>query len=298
MELNHLKHFKMIAELGSISRAARAIGLTQPALSAQVQQLEKEAGVELLVRTSRGCSLTPAGLTLAQHAEFILGAVERARAEVRHAGREVTGRLRIGSTNSIATYLLPDVLLRFIRQNPNVDTELFVHRADVVNARVAAGELDLGLSASPAPVQSLAFEQLWRDPILLAVGVSHPWFRRRRVTLQELDGAEFIAFEMATPTGAYIASQLAAHGVHVNVVLTSDQIGTVKRAIEVGLGVGLVPSGALDLEVRSRTLATPELIGITLFRDIKLAYPVEGQPTDGAAESFMALLRDEASRRV
>src|SRR5919108_2030348 len=126
MELGRLRVFQAVAEAGSFSRAARALYLSQPAVTQHIQALEAELGVPLFDRLGRHIALTPAGASLAQHVPQILGLVRAAEVAAREAGGEASRTLRLGVSETLATYVLPPLLGEFQRRVPNAELRLAV----------------------------------------------------------------------------------------------------------------------------------------------------------------------------
>lgn len=146
MELRAIEAFLKVADLGSFSEAAQKLGYSQPAVTMQIKQLEDELGVRLFDRTPRRALLTEQGVAFSVHAHEIHDAVQKARA-VAHApaatDAELTGTLRIGSVESIATALLPEMLVRFTRRHPHVEVVVRTMRGDLLADLARSGGIDL-----------------------------------------------------------------------------------------------------------------------------------------------------------
>ncbi len=271
MELTPLRYFIAIARAGHMTRAARALGVTQPALSAMLRKLETEAGAPLLDRTGRGVELTEAGRVFLRHAEE---AVARADAGVR-AVRELVGlqagSLRVGGGATVTTYLLPPIVGRMRRAHPGVRFYIREAGSSAVAAAVSSGELDLGIVT--LPIKGPASEDLVKSPLVtdelrLIVPPSKdpprargdrgetkgPWEPLRELRApgaksfrwKDLEGVPIVAFEAGTAVREMIDRGAAAAGVSLNVVMELRSIESIKHMVAAGIGAGFVSRFALD----------------------------------------------------
>ncbi len=256
MELTPLKYFRAIAAAGHMTRAARALGITQPALSAVVKKLELEVGAELLHRTGRGVEPTEAGRVLLQHAEEAIRAAESGVKAVRELMGLERGSIRVGGGATATTYILPPVVSVVRKKHPGL--RFFVREAGSaqVAQAVASGELDLGIITLPAPKHmagDLAVTPLVQDELRLITPAGHALRQRaaqagRRAAAfswSDLTGEPFVAFEAGTAVRAIIDDAARAAGVTLNVVMELRSIESIKRMVAAGIGVGLVSRFAL-----------------------------------------------------
>src|SRR6516225_4781219 len=166
MNLNHLAIFHAVAQTGSMTLGAKRLDISQPAVSKQVQELERYLHVHLFDRIGRRVHLSQAGEILADYARRLFALAqeaEQAMAEVRALGR---GRLRIGASTTIGTYLLPGVLAEFRRCHPNVELLVQIENTEQVHRRLAGHELDLGLTEGPVAEGELDPEVFHQDELV------------------------------------------------------------------------------------------------------------------------------------
>lgn len=286
MELTPLRYFIAIARAGHMTRAARALGVSQPALSAMLRKLETEAGAALLDRTGRGVELTDAGRVFLRHAEE---SVARADAGVR-AVRELVGlqagSLRVGGGATATTYLLPPVVGRMRRAHPGVRFYIREAGSSAVAAAVSSGELDLGIVT--LPIKGPASEDLVKVPLVTdelrlivpSDSGAPPRPRRSRresranansttgasaapslglfpsalsarsaargFRWKDLDGVPIVAFEAGAAVREMIDRAAAGAGVTLNVVMELRSIEGIKHMVAAGIGAGFVSRFALD----------------------------------------------------
>lgn len=283
MELTPLRYFLAIARAGHITRAARSLGVSQPALSAMLRKLEREAGLPLLDRTGRGVELTEAGRLFAQHAEE---AVRRADAGVR-AVRELAGlergSIRIGGGATAITYLLPPAVSALRRAHPGLRFYIREAGSRAVAASVASGELDLGIVTLPlaaTDAAELLTTPLVDDELRLIAPPGHRLLAGARagpgaggVSAESPGtgvpgargfrwsdlaprgggaqagaggaGEPVVAFEAGTAVRAVIDEASHAAGVTLNVAMELRSIESIKRMVAAGIGVGFVSRFAL-----------------------------------------------------
>lgn len=193
--VRQLEYFVALSERLSFRRAAEACYVTQPTLSAQLQELEAALGARLFERDKRGVLPTAAGRELVKHAHQALRAIDDLLDAARGAGEPLTGPLRLGVIPTIAPYLLPGVLRRLRASYPKL--QLFVREdpTERLLEGLARGELDVLLLAREAKIGDLALLELFRDPFLLAVPEGHPLARRNRIPERDLVSERLILLE-------------------------------------------------------------------------------------------------------
>jgi DNA-binding transcriptional LysR family regulator len=241
VELHQLECFVLVLEEGGFKRATARLQVTQPALSYQIKQLEEELGVQLFHRRPGGITPTEAGRILLQHAHQVINAVQEAHHAVRELSDGVTGEIRIGTINSVGTYFLPQVLWEIRAKHPMVRPKLLYRNSDELLEALLGNKLDVAMVADPHPDRRLRYETVVEESVSLVSSPSHPFFGRERVEPAELKGVRFVSLSTQTPTGALIRRYLDRLGVTVEPVVSTDNVETVKRMVEAGMGVAFLP---------------------------------------------------------
>jgi DNA-binding transcriptional LysR family regulator len=263
MELRQLRYFVAVAEEGNISRAAKRIFLTQPALSRQIKALEGEIGQCLLERQAHSIRLTPAGEALLREARELLHHAELMLERVRAAGRGP--RLRVGYAPSLAAGLLSATVENFTQTHPTARVELF----DLSTAEMLAGlendKLDVVVSVGQQhETRGLKWTPLVRAPWRLAVNRNHPLARRSRVTPAEVAREPLLVFCQRDYPEYWdiITGWLRGHRQRPRIAGEYDGVDSLMAAVESGLGVAIVTTRTARLvpeRVRLKTLsAAPE----------------------------------------
>lgn len=241
MTSDQLRAFLLVAQEGRFSSAARGLGLSQSGLSRQLQTLEAELGARLLVRTPSGAVLTDAGERFLPHARRALDALAAGTAELEQLSGTPRGPMTLGTLHTVGAYLLPDLVAGFARAYPEVRVRLSESLAAELEEGVSRGALDLAILSLPVRRADLVAQKLWEEPLVLAVPRGHPLTRLGRpVALTEVVEEPWVIIPGMVGTRALEAA-CEARGVTPKVALETDNSEAMRRMVERGLGVALVP---------------------------------------------------------
>jgi DNA-binding transcriptional LysR family regulator len=241
MEVHQLNCFLAVMEEGSFNRAATRLHKTQPAISYQVKQLEDELGMPLFHRGARRITPTQAGNVLALHARDVVELLRRSREAVERLSEGVAGDIRIGTVNSVGIYFLPDVLRNMREKYPKVHPTVLYRDSGAIMDAMLSNRLDVALVANPRPDRRLRQEPIIEERVSLVCAPSHPFFGRETIRPSELKGLQYVSLTPENPTGDLVRAFLARMGVDMDPVVSTDNVETVKKMVEVGLGVAFLP---------------------------------------------------------
>jgi LysR family transcriptional regulator, hydrogen peroxide-inducible genes activator len=248
--LRQLRYLEALAQYRHFGRAAEACAVSQPALSMQIRDLERELEAELIERRPGEAALTETGVEVARRGERVLAAARDLVDFARHRGRLLSGRLKLGIIPTLAPYVLPKVLPSLQTRYPDLAVELRETQTKVLIEELERGELDVVMLALPLPDAEIETLRLFDDPFLLAVPANDPMPRNVRVNPREIDQQRLILLEeghcLRDQALAYCAT--ARHGMPLSLGATS--LATVMQMVANGYGVTLVPEVAVDVEVR------------------------------------------------
>jgi DNA-binding transcriptional LysR family regulator len=260
MHLETFRTFCDVVETGSLSAAARANHVTQSAVSQQLRALEQRYGRRLIERAPRTqARATEAGELLYRELKPLLAAFADLETKLRARPGVLEGSVRVATVYSVGLHTLPPVIKEFLRAHRAVRVRLEYRRTDQIYAACLSGELDFGIVALPARRPQLTVLPLFEDDLVLVLPTDHALASQRRPSLRALDAEPFVAFDRDIPTRRLIDKLLRQHGTSVQVVMELDNIETIKRSVEAGLGISILPAPALENEVRAGTLATRPL---------------------------------------
>lgn len=271
MDTRHLQSFVAVAECGSVSEAARRLRIAQPALSRQIRALEADLSVELLVRSTRGVTLTPAGERLFPYANSVLRQLDAVPEVIGGPEKEVSGRVAIGLPTTASAVLSRKLLLAVRNELPNVRLHLVESLSGYLTEWVQTGYLDLCLLYDPAPTPNLKLEGILIEELGLAglstafpAGVSH-------IRLDELP-----RYPLVMPGGSHsirrlVDSLAARHGIKLNVTLEVDSLTVIKMAISEGIYFTVFAPAAIHEELDAGSLRNLPIVEPTINRSVALA---------------------------
>src|SRR5215467_13366142 len=236
MDFDQLKTFLEVAKLGNFSRAAEKVLRSQPAVSAQIRQLEREYGQRLFDRSSKRVRLTPAGEVVRDYALQMLLLYSTSLHAVTDQDGTPAGTLSIGANEGTFLYVLPNVFAKYHRKFPKVRISVYRSFTHKVIEKVEEGAVDLGVVTTPVKSTSLAVTPVFRDRILLMVGAGSPLFTRKSVTVEEFAQQPLIV----PKTGSIrrlIEKNLRPYREDLNITMELTSVVMIKRFVASGLGV-------------------------------------------------------------
>jgi DNA-binding transcriptional LysR family regulator len=293
MHIRFLRIFCDIVDHASFSRAAEANGVSQSNASQVVHQLEERLGVQLIDRSKRPFVITPEGQRFLEGCRVIVQRYEDLEREVRSLHEAVVSRLTVASIYSVGLAHMSRFLREFLGANPQADVRLeYLHPHRVYEA-VDSGQADLGLVSYPEESDSMAVIKWRTEPLVLVCHPGHLLAAQQTVSLADLRGQPLVAFQVGLRIREEIDRALANQDVMVDVALEFDNIETMKRAIEVGPGVSLLPAPTVEREVVDGTLAKVALDDPSLVRPLGIIHRRDRKLSD-TAERFIKMLRATA----
>jgi DNA-binding transcriptional LysR family regulator len=289
MLLSQLEAFVEAARRGSVSRAAEALFLTQPALTARLKGLEASLGAELLVRTRRGVRLSEAGTAFLPFAQRALEAVADGRQLVAELARGSPGRLAIGAAPAVSTSVLPGMLARFRAAWPSAQLIVRTGHSEEVLEMVLREQVDLGLVRELRHPE-IVTTPLYEDELVLVFEPNHPFAARRKIKVAEVASEHLILFDRTSSYHELTSSLFRQAGVVPRGVMELDTIDAAKKMVEQGLGVALLPYTAVAAELNSGRLASVELADANAIRRriVAVRRRDAGPPTELVA-GFLAI---------
>jgi DNA-binding transcriptional LysR family regulator len=291
MEILQLETFLAVATYGGFHRAAGALRISQPAVSARISTLEEALGTRLFEREHGKFSLSIAGKALRPHAEQVLRQVAMARQAVHELHPISGGALPIAASLSICTYLLPEVLKKYQESHSNVVVTVRSGNSAQVLKMVLDGEVDLGLARSlnHPEVETI---QLRDDPLILVGHPGHPALARKKVRLEELESVPIISYDRGSSDWTLMNGLFRRNGLLPNIVLEVETIEACKRMALRKLGLAFLPQIAVVDELRRGKLRPLEISDSEpLRRSLDVILP-RRRPLTKSAKELVAGLRE------
>lgn len=292
MDVIQLRAFVEIARLGSFSRAALALGLTQPAVSRQLKQLEEELGLTLVDREQRPVAVTPTGKDFLSCAETVVKQLEAAIQRLSTTHATLAGSVAIAASTIPGEFLVPGILARFSARFPRVSHSLLIADSARVAEELLGQRAEVGFLGAAISQPRLHLIPLVEDEIVLVVPADHPFARKRVIVLSDLEGQPFVERGEGSGTLGSLRRILAQHGLSLPQHTVAWLAGTSQiqlAAIEAGAGLGFLSSLALANRLDTRVIGV-EIEGIKLKRTLYLAYL--NQPLTPAAQALVDFVKE------
>jgi DNA-binding transcriptional LysR family regulator len=292
MKLHLLRIFTVVAEHMSFSRAAESLYISQPAVSKAVKELENQLGVALFERGAGLLSLTVAGALLAERGRVILAVEQTAEEDLRALRGLHQGVLRIGSSTTIATYLLPPLIAIFLRSHPAIDLRVTIQNTQTVLSLLLDYQLDVALIEGPVEDRRIVSEPWWPDELVVIAAPDHPLAQAARggpLPASLLAEQLFLIREAGSGTREVGERALAERGIQM---LRSVELGSteaIKQAVAAGLGVAIISQATIEDQLSLNKLVILPVSGLDIrrtFTRVRLA----GRTPSPAARAFDELL--------
>ena len=269
MTLDQLRIFLAVVEHLHFTRAAEALYITQPAVSAAIQSLEEEYGVKLFHRVGRRIEIADAGKLLQVEAQKIIDSVTMTERGLRELNNLQRGELKLGTSLTIGNYWLPDKISSFKRQYPGIFVNCTLGNAEEICEGTATGMFDLGLVTGEVKLSlknCLEQEVVGSDRLQIVVGKSHPWFDKTEISTSELPTTAWVMRESGSGAQQMFEQSLQKWGIdpsELNVILVLNSSEMVKAVVESGVGAAAIPELMVTKEIQLGTLRSIQVIDST-----------------------------------
>jgi len=276
VNVSQLRTFIEVIDHGSFSEAARVLGISQPAVTMQIQALEADVGATLLDRGYRKIEVTEAGQALLPHARTVLAEIAQAHTSIEALSDTVTGRLTLAASTTPGQYVLPRVLGAFLKEYPEVGVSLRVHDTSEVVALVESGDANLGMIGAEVHGARVHYEQLGSDDLVLVCPPGHWLTTRTDVPFADLTDEPFIVREAGSGTRMVAEDTIRRGGVDPAELKVVMELGTneaVVSAVEGGMGLGIVSAQVARKAIDLGTVAEVAGAGFPVVRPLFLVLP-------------------------
>jgi len=291
MEIRQLRYMVALAEARSFTRAAEREHIAQPALSQQIQRLEREVGLALVERTTRRVTITEAGELLVARARRILAELAAAHDELQSLKGFQAGRVTVGAIHTMGPIDLSAALARYHERHPFVELTVREHSSEELADLLRVDELDLAFLSVTERIEShgLALHQLVSEELVATIPGDHPLAGRDRIGMSELAGEQFISYREGARLRELLEEGAHQTGFEPNVKFESNESQRIRALVAHGLGVAIIPRS--DAIVPGPAVAIASLTEPELRRDITLAWRADRRHSPAAAE-FLGLVHD------
>ena len=291
MHIETLKVFCDLVDLESFSLAAERNFITQSAVSQQIRTLEDKFKRRLLerVRGRREVKLTPAGDVFYEESKNVLAAYDQLQENLRGVVGKIGGTVKVATVYSVGLHELPGKVREFMTKFPAAKIDLEYSRTTRVVRDVLNGTVELGVLAFPEPRRGLTITPMPANRLVLIAPPAHKFASRKKVKVTDLQGQDFVLFERDVPTRKAMDKILKTNGIEVKKIAEFDNIETIKRAVEVGFGLAIVPENAVGEAKKAGTLAVIQLAEKYWVRSVGTIHRSD-RSLSLAARKFLQLL--------
>jgi DNA-binding transcriptional LysR family regulator len=297
LHIDTLRVFCDVVDTRSFSEAARLNRVTQSAISQQIRALEKRFDRKLLDRAPRAIQPTAAGEKLYDAAREVLARFEELLEVMREESDEAEGVVTIATIHSVGLHEIQVHLKELLRSHPKVTARVAYRRSDQIYDMVSKGEAELGLVAFPKERRELVQIPFAEDRLVVVVPPDHSFAKKKSIPLAGLDGINYVAFERDIPTRRAIDRLLREHGSQVQIVMELDNVETLKRAVEIGIGVSILPRASVRTEVAAGTLVEVEIADGNFTRPIAILLR-RGRTLSKATEAVLEVFLQNDAKRL
>jgi DNA-binding transcriptional LysR family regulator len=292
MDFDHLITFLEIAKQGSFSRAGQKLYRSQPAVSAQIRQLEQEYGQKLFDRVGKSVRLTVAGETLLEYANRLLTLRNESLRAVADQATTPRGTLAVGANEATCLYVLPDIFAEYSRRYPSVQISIYRNFSHKVLEKVEDGTVDVGIVTMPVKSPSLKVHSIFRDRLMLMVAPSNPLASYKTVSTADIAEQPLI-FPKTGFTRQVLDKQFRPYRAHLRIVMELASVGMIKKFVAAGLGVSLISESFAQDEVRAGQVKLIPVSDMEVWRELGIVYRRD-RTLPRSAASFVALVRHGA----
>ena len=300
MDIRRLEIFAKVAELGSFSRAAEALFLTQPTISEHVRALEDEVGVQLLDRLGRGATPTRAGQLLLGYAHRMLALSREAHQALERFQGRMSGELVVGGSTIPGEYVLPALIGQFKAKYPDILISLLIGSTRQVSDWLEEGRVEVGVVGARPASRALEAKELMPDELVVVVPSTPPWATRRSATLAELQTEPMIVRERGSGSREAIEHALHDAGLSLAAFRVVGEMGStqaVKQAVRAGVGIALISKRAVEDECRAGLVACVKVKEIRVARAFFLATHRE-RTRSPLAQAFLEFVESQPPLRA
>ncbi len=291
MQIETLKVFCDLVDSRSFSRAAVRNFVTQSAVSQQIKGLESRFDTRLLHRDGKSITLTAAGRIFYKRVREILESFQQMQLEMKSIGQDMAGSIRIATIYSVGIYEMSVVIKTFLKIYPRVNLHVEFSPGARVYEDCLRGALDLGIVTYPETRKGLRIISLPADKLVLICAPDHAFARRNYIDIHKLNGQNFIAFERGLASQRALDRIFQEHNVRVRVIMEFDNIETIKRSVEIGAGISIVPLPSVQKEVQSGSLVRVHFTDQSFYRQLGIIVRSK-QALSPAALKFIELMQN------
>ncbi|MBC5624441.1 LysR family transcriptional regulator [Clostridium sp. NSJ-49] len=270
MNIRHLKIFITVADCGKMSEAAERLFISQPSVSQAIREIEDYYGVKLFERLSKKLYITESGELLLRYARHIVSSFDEMEADLKNSGQNIC--LKIGSTVTVGTCILNDIISKFEEENKDISTKIIVNNTNVIESMLLHSNLDIGIVEGIVNNKDLVRIPICSDKLVLVSGKKHNFYYKDEINIEELSGQDMIFREKGSGAREIFDSILEENNIAVNEKWNSTNTEAIKNAVIGGQGLGILSTLIIQDEIKDGTLHIIPIKNIDISREICVVY--------------------------
>jgi len=301
MNLNHkinlreIKIFTTVCKTTSMSEAGRQLYMTQPAVSQTIIDLEEKLQVRLFERMNKKLILTYAGKILLKYSKRIILIMDEAENTLEDIANLKIGKIRVGASMTIGTYLLPSIIKEFNTKYPEINLNLIIDNTTVIEEKILNNDIDIGLVEGLIGAKDILFDSFYHDKLFLISSKDNPLAHKKIVEREDIKDQHFISREEGSGTREIIDKIMNAYNITYQIKHTLNNIEAIKKAIKNNLGISILPDIAVKEEVAQGDLIKLNLRDIQFKRSFNIIYHKDKNLTN-LLQQFIEYIRDYSDK--
>lgn len=268
MTIRHLKIFTAVADEGGMSAAAKKLHISQPSVSQAIAELEKYYGMKLFERLSQKIYLTKEGELMLSFSRHILDSFEQMEEALDHAAKKTS--LRIGCSVTVGTCLINDILDQAEQKMPDCEIRVVVANSTDIEQAVLCNELDLGIVEGILKSREITAIPVCRDELVVVCGKDHELAGQKKITLDQLNGQNYISRESGSVERNQIEKMFADYGLQLNPTFCSTNTEAIKNVVMKGRGIAIFSKRLVEKECKEGTIVILPVEGLPITRNIQM----------------------------
>ncbi|AGB41601.1 transcriptional regulator [Halobacteroides halobius DSM 5150] len=296
MNLRQLKIFKKVCQTGTMSQAADQMYITQPAISQTISDLESKLEVKLFERLNQKLVLTYAGKILLEYSNKILLLVDEVENSIEGISNLKQGKLRIGASMTIGTYLLPNIINQFNNEYKSIEINLTIDNSSIIEELILDNQIDIGLVEGPTQSKDITTDSFFVDHLNLVCSPQHRWANQKLITPTQFHNESFIMREEGSGTREVIEDILAKHKLSYKIKHVLNNIEAIKKAVSANIGISVLPKIAIQEEIDAGELVTAKIKDINFIRKFSLIHHQDKYKSK-LFKKFISYLKEKASTK-
>lgn len=290
MTLRHMKIFVVVCQENSITQASKKLFISQPAISAAIREMEDYYGVKLFDRLSRKIYLTEVGKTVLDYALYITSLFDELETKIRNS--DIIGTLRIGSSITIGSQLMPKYIKQFEKIYPSIQTFVTINSSDIIEDLILKNELDLGIIEGIIHSDNIVSKSFLKDELIFICDSDNPLLQKESITIKDLETQKFIMREKNSGTRELVESLLILHGLSIIPIWESTSTAGIINGVAGGIGISVLPLRLVENDIKENKVKRLPIADLNLQRQFYIIYHKNKYLTKASNEFINMCMED------